>query len=139
MHYIYHIPGKKIGCTTEYPQRCIEQNFDNYELLETHEDGWIAGDREQELQKQYGYPVDKTHYMVILQNRQKGQSLGGVVAGNKNAQVPGKMKTLAALGGAIGGKINMAKEHTCPHCNVTMKGPNAFRYHFDNCKTLKSI
>lgn len=63
MYYIYHIPGEKIGCTKDYPQRCIDQGFSNYELLETHNDGQKAGDRELELQKQYGYPVDKSHYM----------------------------------------------------------------------------
>ena len=69
MYYIYHIPGKKIGCTTEYPQRCIAQGFTNYELLETHNDGWLAGDREKELQKEYGYPVDLVHYMISRRNR----------------------------------------------------------------------
>lgn len=29
-------------------------------------------------------------------------------------------------------------EYTCPHCNKIGKGPGMHRYHFDNCKILKS-
>jgi len=72
MYYIYHVPGKKIGCSKEPENRVAKQGFSNFEILETHEDGWIAGDREIELQKEYGYPVDKVHYMISIQNRPKG-------------------------------------------------------------------
>jgi hypothetical protein len=68
MHYIYHIPGVKIGCTKNIKQRMRVQGFTEWEILEEHEDGWLAGDREIELQKQYGYPVDNSHYMVSIKN-----------------------------------------------------------------------
>ena len=32
------------------------------------------------------------------------------------------------------GKHNFTQEHTCPHCGRIGKGPQMFRYHFDNCK-----
>ena len=51
MYYIYHIPGVKIGCTNDLDKRMSDQGFTNWEILETHEDGWVAGDREIELQK----------------------------------------------------------------------------------------
>ena len=76
MYYIYHIPGVKIGCTKNYPGRCHHQGYYNHELLETHEDGWIAGDREIELQQQYGYPVDKTHYMKVGNKSEYGKIAG---------------------------------------------------------------
>ena len=73
IYYIYHIPEVKIGCTNNLDKRMADQGFTDWEILETHEDGWIAGDREIELQKQYGYPVDKSHYMVSLNNRNNWQ------------------------------------------------------------------
>lgn len=62
MYYIYHIPGKKIGCTKNPNSRLRQQNVDVYEILETHSDIHIASKREIELQKQFGYNVDKTTY-----------------------------------------------------------------------------
>ncbi len=69
MYYIYHIPGIKIGCSMYPKQRVKAQGYSDYEILETHEDGWLAGDREIELQKQYGYSLDNVHYMISVQNR----------------------------------------------------------------------
>ncbi len=69
MYYIYHIPGVKIGCTNDLEKRMSDQGFTEWEILETHEDGWHAGDREIELQKEYGLPVDKVHYMVSKMSR----------------------------------------------------------------------
>lgn len=34
------------------------------------------------------------------------------------------------------GTHNFIIERTCPHCNLTGKGYNMLRYHFDNCKKL---
>lgn len=55
MYYIYHIPGIKIGCTSNLKNRMRQQGFTEYEVLETHTDIDIASDREIELQTQYGY------------------------------------------------------------------------------------
>jgi len=53
-----------------------EQGFTEWEIL-WQEDGdwdfgWIAGDKEIELQKEYGYEVDKSHYQISRINRAKG-------------------------------------------------------------------
>ena len=42
MYYIYHIKGIKIGCTKHLSRRMREQGFDEYEVLETHNDIDIA-------------------------------------------------------------------------------------------------
>jgi hypothetical protein len=55
MYYIYHIPGIKVGCTSNLKNRMKQQGFTEYEVLETHTDIDIASDREIELQNQYGY------------------------------------------------------------------------------------
>jgi hypothetical protein len=68
MYYIYHIPGKKVGCTKNPNSRLRQQNAETYEILETHSDINIASQREIELQKQYGYKVDTcTYYDSIKQ------------------------------------------------------------------------
>ena len=72
-YYIYHIPGIKIGCTTDLAKRMKDQGFTNWEILwqeeGDYEFGWIAGEKEIELQKQYGYKVDKSNYQISRQNR----------------------------------------------------------------------
>ena len=78
IYYIYHIPGVKIGCTDDLPRRMKAQKAIKYEILETHTDEYIASDREQELQKQYGYPVDKIpYYKIIKMPTKEGRSKGG--------------------------------------------------------------
>lgn len=63
-YYIYHINGVKIGCTSQIEKRMYVQGFTNYEILEEHTDIYLASDREIELQKQYGYPVDTKPYYL---------------------------------------------------------------------------
>jgi hypothetical protein len=71
MYYIYHIPGIKIGCSSQPEQRVADQNFVDFEILESHEDIYVASDREQKLQRQYGYRVDTSPYWSSVQNRFK--------------------------------------------------------------------
>jgi galactose-1-phosphate uridylyltransferase len=42
-----------------------DQNFKEYEILESHSDIDIASIRERELQKQYGYKIDNNSYKHI--------------------------------------------------------------------------
>ena len=76
-YYIYHIPGIKIGCTKILKYRMRQQRFTEWEILETHADGWLAGDRELELQKEYSLPVDKVHYMISSEAITKVCNKGG--------------------------------------------------------------
>ena len=71
MYYIYHIPGVKIGCSTEPKARVEKQGYSNFDILETHSDIDIASERELELQKQYGYKTDKSLYKQSVSNRPK--------------------------------------------------------------------
>ena len=65
MYYIYHIPGKKIGVTCDLNNRVTKQQgyeASEYEVLEKSEDiDWISR-MEIELQKSYGYKVDRKLY-----------------------------------------------------------------------------
>lgn len=64
-YYLYHIPGKKIGVTCDIYKRVTEQQgYENheFEVLEMSEDIDYISYKEIELQKQYGYRVDKKLY-----------------------------------------------------------------------------
>jgi len=74
MYYIYHIPGIKVGCTTDIVTRVKQQNFTDYEVLEEHVDIYLASEREIELQKQYGYPVDTIPYWKTIFNANQKKS-----------------------------------------------------------------
>ena len=68
MYYLYHIPGKKIGVTRDLNTRVtLMQGYKEgeYEVLEQSEDIDFISDREIELQKSYGYKVDRKPYIKI--------------------------------------------------------------------------
>jgi hypothetical protein len=75
MYYIYHIPGVKIGCTKNLEVRIRQQKFTDYVLLEEHADKDTASNREIELQKQYGYKIDRIPYWMSLQRITKAQRI----------------------------------------------------------------
>ena len=70
-YYIYHIPGEKIG-VTKSPVRRVEnqQGFASheYEIIEKSDDIDYVSWRELELQKHYGYRIDKTLYKNLNVN-----------------------------------------------------------------------
>jgi hypothetical protein len=64
-YYIYHIPGVKIGVTQNLEQRAKAYKLEFLEVLELHTNIKEVSKREIELQKQYGYPVDKKEYWKV--------------------------------------------------------------------------
>ncbi len=67
MYNIYHIPGnRKIGLTINLKVRLREQGNPDYEVLEVHTDIYEASRREIELQKEYGYEVDRIPYYKTI-------------------------------------------------------------------------
>ena len=71
---IYHIPGVKIGVTNNVYNRVEKQQGyrDNeYEIIEMSDDIDYISQREQELQKKYGYPVDEKLYSKLKCNQMK--------------------------------------------------------------------
>jgi len=70
-YYIYHIPGKKIGMTCDLYNRVTEQQgyeLGEYEVLTESEDIDFASDMERQLQKEYGYKVDRIPYNKLKCN-----------------------------------------------------------------------
>jgi hypothetical protein len=94
-YYIYHIPtflhkdGRigKIGCSEEPDARTNNQGYTDYEILEEHECIYKASDRERELQKEYGYPVDSVPYFI---SRRNWGSKAGKVGGNTKSDLRDK-------------------------------------------------
>ncbi len=69
MYYLYHIPGKKIGITRDLNTRVtLVQGYkeNEYEVLEQSDDIDYISDREIELQKSYGYKVDRKLYKNLF-------------------------------------------------------------------------
>ena len=69
MYYLYHIPGKKIGVTRNLNTRVtLIQGYkeNEYEVLEQSDDIEYISDREIELQKSYGYKVDRKLYKNLF-------------------------------------------------------------------------
>ena len=71
-YYLYHIPGKKIGVTRDLNSRVVQQqgyDLDEIEVLDQSTDIEYISDREIELQKSYGYRVDRKKYKELYINK----------------------------------------------------------------------
>ena len=69
-YHIYHIPGRKIGVTQNLDARVhMQQGYlpGEYEVLESSNDIDFISERELELQKEYGYKIDRELYKNIKQ------------------------------------------------------------------------
>ena len=69
MYYLYHIPGKKIGVTRDLNTRVtLIQGYkpSEYEVLDQSEDIDYISNLEIELQKSYGYRVDRKLYKNLF-------------------------------------------------------------------------
>ena len=119
-YYIYHIPtfvhkdGRigKIGCTElEAEERVSQQGYIAFEILEEHDCIYKASDREMELQKQYGYPVDSCPYYKTRQiPTEEGCKKGGDTTGKINAEKEGYMANLGSISASKQWKENREQE-----------------------------
>ena len=77
-YYLYHIPGKKIGVTRDLNSRVVQQQgygLDEIEVLDQSTDIEYISDREIELQKSYGYKVDRKKYKELYINKIKSMHI----------------------------------------------------------------
>jgi hypothetical protein len=103
MYYIYHIPGIKIGCSSEIDIRVESQGFNNYDILEEHFDIYVASKRERELQKQYGYKIDNAPYWMTIENQIKSRNKKSRIKAIKSR---GIVKDVLSEMGKVGGNKN---------------------------------
>jgi len=78
IYYIYHIPGKKIGVTTNLKNRVEDQQGygpGEYEVLARRNDIGEAAKYEALYQRQYGYPVDIVPYDKLNCNKNKTKNM----------------------------------------------------------------
>jgi NTP pyrophosphatase (non-canonical NTP hydrolase) len=74
MYYLYHIPGEKIGVTTNLEERVERQQGcypDEYEVIMSTENIDLISEKELQLQKHYGYKVDERLYKQLKCNKMK--------------------------------------------------------------------
>ena len=73
-YYLYHIPGKKIGVTTNLEERVHKQQGyypGEYEIIETSDDIDFISAGEIIMQKCYGYKVDEVLYSELKFNNKE--------------------------------------------------------------------
>ena len=73
-YYLYHIPGKKVGVTTNLEDRVHKQQGyypGEYEIIETSDDIDFISEGEQIMQKHYGYRIDEVPYNKLKFNNMK--------------------------------------------------------------------
>ena len=71
---IYHVPGVKIGVTNNIKYRVEQQqgyNESEYEIVEMSDDINYISEKEHELQRKYGYRVDRQLYKDLHNNNFK--------------------------------------------------------------------
>ena len=74
MYYLYHIPGKKVGVTTNLEERVHKQQGyypGEYEIIETSDDIDFISEGEIIMQKHYGYKIDEVPYNKLKFNNMK--------------------------------------------------------------------
>ena len=76
LYYIYHIPGKKIGVTRDLNKRVtVTQGYKKgeYEVLDSSDDIEYISHKELELQRLYGYKVDRKLYKNLFNKKKKNK------------------------------------------------------------------
>jgi len=73
-YYLYHIPGKKVGVTSNLEERVHKQQGyypGEYEIIETSDDIDFISAGERIMQKCYGYKVDEVLYSELKFNNKE--------------------------------------------------------------------
>jgi hypothetical protein len=109
MYSIYHIEGVKIGVSKNVKRRVKKQGYDTYEILEEHTDVYEVSLREQQLQREYGYPVDKIPYWKMINMATKQSRSKGGKIGIKHPNVVTKKS--CSKGGKVSGRNNVNSGH----------------------------
>ena len=77
-YYLYHIPGKKVGVTTNLEERVHKQQGyypGEYEIIETSDDIDFISEGERIMQKFYKYKVDDVLYSELKFNKNNNMKM----------------------------------------------------------------
>jgi NTP pyrophosphatase (non-canonical NTP hydrolase) len=132
MYYLYHIPGIKIGVTTDLEERVErQQGYDKgeYEVIMSTEDIDLVSKKEISLQKALGYRVDRQLYKDLHNNNFKQLN-------NMNINVTEMTTTFPCpvnkLKGKLMDEIGMQWETIAGPCGITKK---SIEWIMDNVKS----
>ena len=83
-YFIYHLPdyqwpnGKigKIGVTDNIARRAKQYGLEGLDIIDTETCAKRAGEKEIELQKYYGYPIDRKSYHKVKRMANKRKKNG---------------------------------------------------------------
>ena len=138
-YYLYHIPGKKVGVTTNLEKRVHEQQGylpGEYEIIEKSDDIDFISEGERIMQKLYGYRVDDVLYSELMINKNKDL--------NMNINVTEQTTTfpcpVSKLKGQLMDNKGMTWETEHGSCVITdesikwiMKNVNTSKYNNERC------
>jgi hypothetical protein len=125
-YYIYHIPGVKIGCTEKPKTRARQQKVINYEILEEHNDIYVASSREIELQKQYNYKVDNIpYYQTVINSQNSNGTYEGRSKAGRKAVESGQLASVRDIKKAHAASLNSPncvnkQKWLCPDGKITI-------------------
>tara|TARA_B100001121_G_scaffold306791_1_gene326975 strand:- start:402 stop:1235 length:834 start_codon:yes stop_codon:yes gene_type:complete len=128
---IYHIPGKKIGVTNNLEDRVTRQQGyteDEYEILDMSDDICYISHREIELQKEYGYKVDRKLYKDLNPIKQELNSMKI----NVTEQTTTFPCPVNKLKGRLMDEIGMSWETDHGRCCID---PDSIKWIMENVKT----
>ena len=128
-YYIYHIPGKKVGVTTNLEERVHKQQGyypGEYEIIETSDDIDFISAGEIIMQRCYGYKVDEVPYNELKFNK------------NMNINVTEQTTTFPCPVNKLKGQLmdNIGMQWETEHGNLDIT-PDTIKWIMDNVKTSK--
>jgi hypothetical protein len=150
MYTIYHIFGKKIGCTQNYPGRCYEQGYKDseFEVIELISEGCgpkFAGDQEQFWARYYGYGGQPHYFDTLMRDKSRDwawNKLSSKERFNRSRRQWGWDKMSPEERSK---ELSQRAKHpnhpnnrtiTCPNCGETGQMTSTLRFHFDKCWAL---
>jgi len=131
MYHLYHIPGKKIGVTTDLKERVERQQGyepDEYEILMSTEDIDFISNEEIKLQKLHGYRVDRQLYKNLHNNNYKQLNEMKINVTEMTTTFPCPVNKLK---GRLTDEIGMQWETEFGSCSITF---NSIAWIMDNVK-----
>ena len=131
MYHLYHIPGKKIGVTTDLKERVERQQGyepDEYEILTSTEDIDFISNEEIKLQKLHGYRVDRQLYKNLHNNNYKQLNEMKINVTEMTTTFPCPVNKLK---GRLTDEIGMQWETEFGPCSITF---NSIAWIMDNVK-----
>ena len=123
---VYHIPGKKIGCTKNIKKRVEEEQGykpGEYEILYETDDIKLASKAERTLQQDLGYRVDTKPYDKLFNRSMK-----------KDTNVTDQTTTFAIPAHEINSEFLAEMKWTSPYGKVVLDSTDKIEWVLDNIK-----